>query len=653
MDFDVVIIGGGHAGIEAAWAAARLKARAALVTLSRQTVGQMSCNPAIGGIAKGHLVREIDALGGVMGRLIEDAGIQFRMLNTRKGPAVRAPRAQADKRLYQKACRRLLETTPGLTILDACAERIVFDGDGVRGLMVRPVEFETGSERPFRISTREQQIGCRALVVCTGTFLNGRIYRGRDAHAGGRDGEPGPGGLAKSLKELNLALARLKTGTPARIDRSTVDFSRTKVQWGDDPRPRFSHFGNGESRLPQVPCHMTATGEKTHDVIRRNLDRSPLYSGVIAGRGPRYCPSIEDKVVKFPDRTSHLVFLEPEGLDAPEIYPNGVSTSLPADVQEEFLRTIPGLERCELMRPGYAVEYDVVIPEQLDARLAVRGCRGLFLAGQINGTSGYEEAAAQGLVAGVNAVHHAFDRPPFLIRRSEAYIGVLIDDLITKIPQDPYRMFTSNAEFRLLLRQDNADRRLSAKGRSIGLLPETSWRILEDRWERQERERGRLEQSRPGDLERSIDEEGRRQDPCGRAKSRHQSLAALLRRPEVGYAELLRSGWRTELDEGERAWVEAEIKYAGYIARMIRLREEMDAVEAVVIPDRFYEVLAEGLPGYSFEARESLLRAKPATLGQASRLPGVRAAHVDLLSIHARTLEKQPAREDAVRSAGR
>ncbi|MBU1950309.1 MAG: tRNA uridine-5-carboxymethylaminomethyl(34) synthesis enzyme MnmG, partial [Candidatus Eisenbacteria bacterium] len=648
MNFDVLIVGGGHAGIEAAYVAARLGAKTALVTLSRGTIGQMSCNPSIGGIAKGHLVREIDALGGCMGQLADRAGIQFRMLNTRKGPAVRAPRAQADKVLYHLEALKVLDNASGLTLLEGCVERIVFKGGRIEGVAIRRVIDSAGErwDNPI-LSPTEEVVGCRAVILCTGTFLNGKIYRGMETHVGGRDGEPGPGGLAISMNELGLKLNRLKTGTPARLDKATIDFSKTESQPGDDPPPRFSYLDERPPLLPQVSCHITKTNEATHEVIRRNLHRSPLYGGSIEGRGPRYCPSIEDKVVKFPDKLSHLIFLEPEGLDVPEIYPNGISTSLPADVQEEFIRTMRGLERCELLRAGYAVEYDVVIPTQIDEYLGVNTCPGLYLAGQINGTSGYEEAAAQGLIAGINAARWVQGREPFSLRRSEAYIGVLIDDLITKIPTDPYRMFTSNAEFRLLLRQDNADRRLSEKGYQLGIMDDGAWRRIQERWNRTDREMDRLKQT---SFNKFFDGEAKnstirtastqtRVKDFEMPRDGGMPLSTWLRRPEITYKDLLKAGWESGLDSAAMAWIEAEIKYEGYIVRMTARQREVDLLDDVEIPDTFYNLLQKGLPGFPVEATENLLEIRPRTLGQAGRLAGVRAAHIDLLSIHVRSLE--------------
>lgn len=648
MEFDVVVIGGGHAGIEAAHASARLGCRTALLTLSGHTIGQMSCNPAIGGVAKGHLVREIDALGGVMGRLIDRAGIQFRMLNTGKGPAVRAPRAQADKGFYRGEARSLMESTRDLTILRGSAERLIIEGGRVHGLKVRrvldeDVQAAESSQPQIALRLREavDTILCRAVVVCTGTFLNGKIYRGVNSSPGGRDGEPGPGGLASSFREIGLVLGRHKTGTPARIKRSSINFGRLRVQPGDDPPPMFSYFGKTQPVLPQVSCHLTRTNRNTHDVIRRNIEKSPLYSGLIEGRGPRYCPSIEDKVVKFPEKQSHLVFLEPEGVDAPEIYPNGISTSLPSDVQEEFIRTLPGLEECELLRPGYAVEYDFVVPNQLDSRLGVRSCDGLFLAGQVNGTSGYEEAAAQGVVAGINAARYAQADPPFVLGRSEAYIGVLVDDLITKIPTDPYRMFTSNAEFRLILRQDNADRRLSEKAHEVGMLGHDEWALLQERWKSV---KGDVDQLQRVPLSRVLRAREGNGDgdriPAGVDPTRDKGMrmSALLKRPGVSYQDILTLGWTSELDPTAQTSVEAEIKYEGYIARMRTRLEATRQMDDVAIPEEFYSLLDGGLQGFSWEAREALLEIRPGTLGQASRLSGVRAAHVDQLCIQIKAL---------------
>jgi tRNA uridine 5-carboxymethylaminomethyl modification enzyme len=632
MDFDILVIGGGHAGIEAAHAAAKVGARTALLTLTRKTIGQMSCNPAIGGIAKGHLVREIDALGGVMGRLVDETGIQFRMLNTRKGPAVRAPRAQADKKAYQEAALRLVASTPGLTILEGCADRLELEpGDRmrVRGLWIRPA-----------IATRPHLVTCRAVVVCTGTFLNGRIFRGAQTKPGGRDGEPGPGGLAESFRSLGLVLGRLKTGTPPRLDKTSIHFDELDTQPGDDPPPRFSHFSASRPPLPQVPCHITQTNERTHEVIRRNIHASPLYSGRIMGRGPRYCPSIEDKVVKFPEKAHHLVFLEPEGLDVPEIYPNGVSTSLPAEVQEEFVRTLPGLEDAKLLKAGYAVEYDFVVPNQIDSCLAVRSCDGLFLAGQINGTSGYEEAAGQGLMAGINAALWVQGLPRFVLRRNQAYIGVMIDDLITKVPTDPYRMFTSNAEFRLMLRQDNADARLAPLARSLGLLDSRESEGIRARWDAIHLEINRLKNATVSELPRRGSISGAAWDPADK-------LSRVLKRPEVTLDGLLALGWTSDLAAESRSSVEAELKYEGYIARVKHRMASMSELDELEITGDFYLRLPAGLPGFSREATESLLAQRPETVGQASRMAGLRAAQIDLLCIYLKASERPAPQREA------
>jgi tRNA uridine 5-carboxymethylaminomethyl modification enzyme len=654
MRVDVVVIGAGHAGIEAAHAAWRLGLRTAVITLSRATIGQMSCNPAIGGVAKGHLVREIDALGGVMGRLIDRAGIQFRMLNTGKGPAVRAPRAQADKRRYRELAREFLEGLNGLLLLEGCAEDLLLGPDGIRGVTVRPTRAipvegagvgnsssaASGDLAPVQLEILPEAwvVETRAVVVTTGTFLNGKIFRGEAVKPGGREGEPGPGGLAEAFQRMGLQLARLKTGTPPRIRRDTVAWDRLQIQRGDEPPPRFSHFPGKFPCMPQAACHITRTTPRTHDVIRRHLHLSPLYSGRIVGRGPRYCPSIEDKVVRFPDRLSHLVFLEPEGWDAPEIYPNGLSTSLPEDIQREFLRTIPGLEECEMVRPGYAVEYDVVLPTQLERTLGVRGCAGLFLAGQINGTSGYEEAAAQGIVAGINAARFVAGREPFVLGRGEAYIGVLIDDLVTKVPKEPYRMFTSSAEYRLFLRQDNADRRLARRARQVGMLSEQQWAYLQERWREMEEEKARLAATRVRDFLRTSQRDGRGGDgrlgSGGVAAGGNESLLDLLKRPEVSLSDLEAWGWRSHLDAMGKSWIESEVKYEGYLRRQRRRLAELEAFEEVRIPETVWRLLAgEHVSGLSWEGRRVLLVRRPTTLGEARRIPGVRASDVDFLAV--------------------
>ena len=611
--FDVIIIGGGHAGTEAAMAAARMGQQTLLLTHNIDTLGQLSCNPAIGGIGKGHLVKEVDALGGLMAKAIDHAGIQFRILNASKGPAVRATRAQADRVLYRQAVRTALENQPNLMIFQQAVEDLIVENDRVVGAV-------TQMGLKFR---------AKAVVLTVGTFLDGKIHIGLDNYSGGRAGDPPSIPLSRRLRELPLRVSRLKTGTPPRIDARTIDFSVLGQQNSDNPMPVFSFLGDASQHPRQMPCYITHTNEKTHDVIRNNLDRSPMYAGVIEGIGPRYCPSIEDKVMRFADRNQHQIFLEPEGLTSNEIYPNGISTSLPFDVQMQIVRSMQGMENARIVRPGYAIEYDFFDPRDLKPTLESKFIQGLFFAGQINGTTGYEEAAAQGMLAGLNAARLSAEKEGWAPRRDQAYLGVLVDDLCTLGTKEPYRMFTSRAEYRLMLREDNADLRLTEIGRELGLGDDERWARFNEKLERIEQERQRLKSTWVNPLAESAAEVNAH---LATPLSREASGEDLLRRPDMTYAQLTSlSAFAPALDDAQAAeQVEIQVKYEGYIARQLEEIERQQRNENTLLPATLDYRQVSGL---SNEVIAKLNDHKPVSIGQASRISGVTPAAISILLV--------------------